>query len=39
MDWLAEAVFEIVAQFDAASYETQKSKGIGGIKAFCIGIT
>ncbi len=26
-DWLAEAVLEIVAYFDAASYETQKVEG------------
>ncbi len=26
-DWLAEAVLEIVEQFDAASYETQKVEG------------
>jgi hypothetical protein len=26
-DWLAEAVFEIVDQFGAASYETQKVEG------------
>ena len=26
-DWLAEAVLEIVAHFDAASYETQKVEG------------
>ena len=32
-EWLAEAVLEIVENFGAASYETQKSKAIGGIKA------
>lgn len=34
-EWLAEAVIEIVAQFGAASYETQKVEGHGEAQAFC----
>jgi hypothetical protein len=35
-EWLAEAVLEVVDHFSAASYETQKLKVTGDMRAFSI---
>ena len=38
-EWLADAVLEVVEQFGAASYETQRSKAIGAMPASSTGTT